>query len=86
MITIDWLAFLVVLGVSLLASLVIVSFFAVGLRLLSVGSPVGPGEDEAPPIVAGARPPFVTLAAGLCFAVCVAAVLFGVWVIVPQFH
>jgi hypothetical protein len=32
------------------------------------------------------RPPLATAGAVVCFAVGVAAVLYGIWLIVPQFH
>lgn len=85
MISIDWAAFAVVLGVSLVAAVGIAVFYSTGLRLLGIGSPSA-GEDAESDLVAGARPAIATIGAGLCFAVCIAAVLFGIWLIVPQFH
>ena len=80
MISIDWAAFGVVLGISFVAAVGIAVFFAVGIRLLSTGSP-----DDGQ-LVHAARPPLATVGAGLCFAVCVATVLFGLWLVIPQFH
>lgn len=69
--SIDWTAFLVVAVAVLAASVVLSLFTAGGLRLL-----------EAEGRTSGAA----RAGAYACFAVCVAAVLFGLWVIVPQFH
>jgi hypothetical protein len=80
MISIDWGAFGVVLGVSLVAAVGIAVFFAAGIRLLATGSP-----DDGQ-IVHSARPPIATFGAGVCFAICIATVLFGLWLIIPQFH
>jgi hypothetical protein len=68
---IDWTAFLLVAGVVLLATVVLTAFYAGGVRLLETA-----GTSSA-----GAR-----AGAYACFAVCVAAVLLGLWVIVPQLH
>jgi zona occludens toxin (predicted ATPase) len=91
---VDWGSFVVVFLVALVATTVIVVFYSIGLRLLAVGSPAD-GSDErgrrdAPPLssasVARPRPAVATVGAVLCFAVGVAAVLYGLWLIVPQFH
>jgi len=71
---VDWGAFVVVFLVAFAASILVVGSYAVGLRLLSTGTSV---KERPLPATAGA---FV------CFAVGVAAVLFGLWLIVPQFH
>jgi predicted cation transporter len=69
---VDWGAFVVVLLVALVATVVIVISYATGLRLLAVG-----GER---------RPAAASFAAYACFAVGVAAVLYGIWLLIPQFH
>ena len=55
----------------LAASIVLPAFYSGGVRLLETTGTTN----------AGAR-----VGAYACFAVCIAAVLFGLWVIVPQFH
>ncbi|GMA88859.1 hypothetical protein GCM10025868_41090 [Angustibacter aerolatus] len=50
---------------------------------LAGGGSAGAGDDRVTvvqPTAAGRA------AAYLCFALCAAAVLFGIWLIVPQFH
>ena len=69
---IDWVAFLSVAGVSLLAAIVVVGFYSVGLRLLGAGD--GPAT--------GIR----RIGAIACFVVCALAVLYGIYLIVPAFH
>lgn len=71
MIDIDWSKFAIVAGVVLLASVVLTLFYSGGVRLLET---------------AGATNTVARVGAYACFAVCVAAVLFGLWVIVPQLH
>lgn len=71
MIDIDWSKFAIVAGVVLLASVVLTLFYSGGVRLLET---------------AGATNAVARVGAYACFAVCVAAVLFGLWVIVPQLH
>lgn len=71
---VDWGAFVVVFLVALVASLVVVTSYALGLRLLSTGETTRQRALTA------------TVGAGLCFAVGVAAVLYGLWLIIPQFH
>ncbi|WP_375388305.1 hypothetical protein [uncultured Amnibacterium sp.] len=68
---IDWTALLVVAGVVLLATVLLTTCYSGGVRLLET---------------AGATSAVARVGAYACFAVCVAAVLFGLWVIVPQFH
>ncbi len=71
MIEIQWGSFVVVAGVVLLATVVLTTFYAGGVRLLEAA---GPSSG------------ITRVGAYACFAVCVAAVLFGLWVIIPQFH
>ena len=74
MIEIDWGAFGLVFVAALAAAVVIVLFFSVALRLLSLG-------PDAPH-----RPGGATVAAIVCIAVCVAAVLYGIYLVIPLFH
>lgn len=71
---INWLAFVVVAAVTLVGALVVVGFYAVGIRLLA---PVGTDQDG----------PRWTARAGAyaCFGVCVVAVLYGIYLLVPAF-
>ena len=73
---IDWAALFKVAGVSLLFGVGIVGVFSVGLMTLA-----GPAERDEQPPTATTR-----LLSGVCFALCAAAVLYGLWLIVPQFH
>ena len=71
---IDWGAFALVLIVAMAATVAIVVSYSVGLRLLSTGSD------------AKQRPAVATAGAFVCFAIGVAAVLYGLYLIIPQFH
>lgn len=83
---VDWGAFVVVTLVAFAATLVIVVCYALGLRLLAAGAPLD-GVDGTPTGDPSARrPPLATAGALVCFAIGVAAVLYGIWLIVPQFH
>ncbi|WP_022882482.1 hypothetical protein [Gryllotalpicola ginsengisoli] len=93
---IDWGA----LGTEFVLSLVFaggaVAIYALGLRLLAVGAPpelrletaavrtehVADGEIETP----HRRPAVASFAAYLCFAIDIAVVLYGLYMIIPQFH
>ena len=85
--SIDWGAFGLVLVASLVAALVIVAFFSIALRLLATGTPpmTGPGSAGS---AAGASPrnPLAVVAAVVCIAICVAAVLYGLYLVIPIFH
>jgi len=87
---VDWGSFVVVLLVALAATVVIVCFYALALRLLALGAPLdGSDERSTAPASAAAtvhRPPLATAAAVVCIAICVAAVLYGIWLVIPQFH
>jgi hypothetical protein len=84
---VDWGSIALVAGVALVASVVVVGFYSLGLRLLSVGSSDDAAEDSGGTAgVAGARPLTATLAAYFCIAVGVAGVLYGLYLAIPQFH
>jgi len=96
---VDWGAFVVVFLVALAATAVIVTSFALGIRAFAAGAEepagagagAGAGADGATAAVAAGpgpvdRPAGATAAGLACFAVGVAAVLYGLWMIVPQFH
>ncbi len=82
---VDWGSFVVVFLVALLATVVVVVSYAVALRLLAVGAPLD-AEGGAASVRTGRRPAAATVGAVVCFAIGVAAVLYGIWLIVPQFH
>jgi protein-S-isoprenylcysteine O-methyltransferase Ste14 len=88
--TIDFSAIATVAGVGFVAAVGVVLLYTLGLRLLGVGQPADAGgektqyNDETPR--SGTTPPIALAGAGLCFAVCVAAVLYGIWMTIPQFH
>ena len=71
---IDWGAFGLVLVAALVASVLVVTVFSVGIRLLSTGESIQ------------SRSPLATAGAFACFAICVAAVLYGLYLVIPQFH
>lgn len=96
---IDWFAFLTVAIVALVAACFVVTVYSVGLRFWSAADTragkytvkddgtVGPATSGFP--LPGNTPPGVRLFRGLsvvCFAICAAAVLYGIYLIVPQFH
>ncbi|MFB2597537.1 hypothetical protein ACEXQE_07085 [Herbiconiux sp. P17] len=69
---VDWGAFMVVFLVAFAATIAVVVAYSLGLRLLAVA-----GERHRP---------VPTGAAWLCFAIAGGAVLYGLWLIIPQFH
>jgi hypothetical protein len=95
---VDWGAFVVVFLVALAATAVIVTSFALGIRAFAAGAeePAGAGagtgagasDGTTAAVATGpvSRPAGATAAGLACFAVGVAAVLYGLWMIVPQFH
>jgi hypothetical protein len=74
MIDINWGAFGLVFVSALAAAFVIVLFFSVAMRLLSLG----PDQKQ--------RPLPATVGAIVCIAICVAAVLYGIYLVIPLFH
>ena len=95
---IDWAAFAIVAVAALVSASVVVSLFAFGLRLLNVGRGVDADDSPgaAPTTASGSvsvvpaqqdgRPRWATSAAVVCFGLCILAVLFGIYLIVPFFH
>jgi hypothetical protein len=88
MISIDWGAFGLVFAISFAAAVVIVVFYALGLRLLATGSPDDTGADGS--VVSGSdrgpRPLGATVGGYVCLGIGVAAVLYSLYLIIPQFH
>lgn len=89
---IDWVAFGVVAVASIVASAVVVSMYALGIRLLSVpaagtASEAGAARDEeTDDVEMNGRPLWATILANVCFSVCGLAVLYGIYLIVPALH
>jgi hypothetical protein len=84
---VDWGAFVEVFVVAFVAAVVIVAFYAIGLRLLAIGSPDDTGEDGAVvSSVRGRRPAAATIGGFACLAIGVLAVLAGLYLVIPQFH
>ena len=81
-ISIDWGAFGLVVVAAVAASVVIVVFFSVALRLLATGTSTGPAGNPT----SVSRPPLATAGAVVCVAICVAAVLYGLYLVIPAFH
>ncbi|GAA4159526.1 hypothetical protein GCM10022286_14100 [Gryllotalpicola daejeonensis] len=90
---IAWGALGVEFIVSLIAAGGVVSIFALGLRMPAVGAPLEAraagdvervADGELP--LSHQRPTWASLAAYLCFAIAIAAVLYGIYLIIPQFH
>lgn len=69
---IEWANFFVVAAVAVIASVVLTVFYSGGVRLLSDGRAAQSAARVA--------------VAYVCFALCAAAVLFGLWLVIPQFH
>jgi hypothetical protein len=80
---VDWSSIAEVFVVALIAVVLIVSSYSLGLRLLAVGSPIGDGSGR---FAAGTRPPAATVGAFACIAIGVAGVLYGVYLVIPLFH
>lgn len=87
---IDFGAIGTVAGVGFVAAVGVVLVYTLGLRLLGTGQPTDAGGDHTQYAQGTARsghtPPLALAGAVLCFAVCIAAVLTGIWLTIPQFH
>ncbi|QIM15930.1 hypothetical protein G7067_05065 [Leucobacter insecticola] len=95
---VDWVAFLVVFGTSLAASVFVVGLYSLGIRFLATPMPPqrradgtvepnGPSrDDEDDDVETGGRPRWATLSAYTCFGLSVVAVLVGIYMIVPALH
>lgn len=82
---VDWGSFVVVFLVALVATVVVVISYAVALRMLAVGAPLDE-QGGAASLRSVRRPVAATVGAIVCLAVGAAAVLYGIWLIIPQFH
>jgi uncharacterized membrane protein len=71
---VDWSSIALVFVVALVAVVIVVSVYSLGLRLLATGPDVQH------------RRPLATVGALACIAVGIAAVLYGVYLVIPAFH
>jgi hypothetical protein len=69
--TVDWLAFGLVVALAFVAAVAVVALYAAGLRAL------GPSND---------RPRSTTLLGYACMVVAAGIILFGIYLLVPLFH
>ncbi len=95
---INWAAFLIVFVTALVSAGVVVSLYSLGIRFSAIPAPRARREDgsfeprgeardaEDDGIELQGRPRWATWAANTCFSLCVGAVLFGIYLIVPAFH
>jgi hypothetical protein len=82
---IDWGAFWKVAGVSLVFGLGLVVLFSLGVVGLSMARGKTRDDDPDSAVVRGGRGVGSVLA-GTCFVLCAAAVLYGLYLEIPQFH
>ena len=76
---IHWLDYLTVFGVTLVAALTVVGIYSFGVRLYAVSLDEETGT-------AGNRPALAKAGAFICFGLSGAAVLYGIYLIVPALH
>ncbi|RPE78390.1 MULTISPECIES: hypothetical protein [unclassified Frondihabitans] len=82
---VDWSSIAEVCVVTLVATVAIVTIFSVGLRLLSIGSPDDGGEIAGHGALTS-WPASATLGGYVCVGIGGAAVLYGIYLVVPLFH
>lgn len=70
---IDWLSFVIVLATAIGIATSVTALYALGLRFWAWGTP---HQGNA----------LARAASVICFGLCVAIILFALWLIVPQFH
>ncbi len=91
---VEWGSIGLVFVVGLIATLLIVGLYTAGIRLLAVGAPdiqvAGDGDPEGADAVVTdrmrPRPMAATIGGLACFAGFAAAVLVGVYLVIPAFH
>jgi hypothetical protein len=96
---IDWAAFLLVAFVAVVSACFVVSVYSVGLRFWSAADTragkytvkddgtIGPATAGFPdPDAAAGAVRMLRALAVVCFVLCAAAVLYGIYLIVPAFH
>lgn len=91
---VDWLSIALVFVVALAATVIVVGSYSFGTRLLAVGAPdieVPEGDDPDGPTAVvrprrHPRPAAATAGALGCFAIGVAATVYGIYLVVPLLH
>lgn len=88
---IDWVSFVIVFAVSLVGASAVVALYSLGIRFLATPArttgPKGPARDDENDDVDDAdRPLWATVAANICFALSIIAVIVGIYLIVPALH
>lgn len=95
---IDWQAFLTVFVAALLSAVFVVALYSLGIRFLATPAPPAPladgtfapngpdRDDEDDDVDDDTRPRWATIAANTCFVLSGAAVLVGIYLIVPALH
>jgi hypothetical protein len=83
---VDWGSIALVAITALVAVVVIVTFYSLGLRLLAVGSPNDLPDGSASTAAASPRPLIATIGAVVCIGIGVLAVLYGIYLVIPLFH
>lgn len=75
---VQWGSLAIVTVVTFVVTVIVVTFYSLGLRLLAVGLPA----DGSP----GHRPVAATIGGWVCIAIGAAAVIYGVYLVIPAFH
>jgi hypothetical protein len=83
---VDWSSIGLVFVVGLAATVVIVAFYSLGLRLLAVGSPMDGDDQHSGPVITDNRPAVATVGGFACIGVGVLALLYGIYLVVPLLH
>ncbi len=87
MLDINWGAYVLVAVVSFAAAVLVVMFYALSLRLLATGTADDTESDGSVTSAAKAhRPVAATVGGYACLTISAAAVLYGLYLIIPQFH
>lgn len=81
---INWDSLLLVATVSIFATVILVSVFSLGMRLLTNARNIFDNTKKGEPV----KPTEVLNRsfAYVCFTICGAAVIYGIYLIVPYFH
>jgi hypothetical protein len=86
---VDWGSIALVFVVGLIATVVVVSAYSYGIRLLAIGSPddtESASGGRAAIADAGTRPVLATAGGWACIGIGVVGVLVGIYLVIPQFH
>jgi hypothetical protein len=80
---VDWGSIALVSVTALVATVVIVTVFSLGLRLLAIGSP---DDQDGRGTASVSRPALATIGGIICVGIGAAAVLYGIYLVIPLFH